>query len=150
MSRARNVFPCPPSQVLYPERSPASLLPAGQGERGPATVLSICLVSIRTENVGETAPGRISYSRWTKARPCRVCTEAPRAGGVLCTPDACPGRVAEAGRKSSCVSGPCWGHMRLLAFPSDPHHGCAGVEIKTHFSWKGLIASVIHGNNSVV
>lgn len=46
------------------------------------------------------------------------------------------------------LPGPLQGlHSFHRTFPSDH---CAEVEIKTHFSWKGLIANVIHSNCSVM
>lgn len=40
------------------------------------------------------------------------------------------------------------GPRRALA--SGPNHHRAGAEIKTHFSWKSLMASVVHTASPVV
>lgn len=66
---------------------------------------------------------------------------------MLCAPDARPGRAEEAGWKSSGR-----GHMNgtELFHLTQTSVAGAGMEIKTHFSWKSLIADVIHSNSSAV
>ena len=68
----------------------------------------------------------------------------------MCSPDVYPGGQGKLDGEEA-LQGPLLGPREFpRALPADPNHPCVGVQIRTHFSWKGLIANVIHSNSSVV
>ena len=136
----RKVLPCPPPQVQCTERGLRPPSSQGLRERGD---LGLSLVFIlfwsRLKNWAlKHLEGSCGGS---------LCAEAAQR---LCTPDVYPGGQGKL-QGEEALQGPLLGPREFpRALPADPNHCCVGVQIRTHFSWKGLIANVRHSNSSVV
>ena len=132
--------PLPPHPKCCVQRGDSGLLPlrgSGRGDLG----LSLVFISFwsRLKNWAlKHLEGSCGGS---------LCAEAAQR---LCTPDVYPGGQGKL-QGEEALQGPLLGPREFpRALPADPNHCCLGVQIRTHFSWKGLIANVIHSNSSVV